>query len=125
MPDDQTYTMTPEQFMEAVRLAVTALNKRLMLMAFVAGLLSAAFIALPVVFFTAKANCNSVKTLAEADKLGFAEEKANNKSFVERSKDRLGLSESDFQKLILSGELRAQRKIDAATRVERRNCALI
>lgn len=127
--EPQTLTMTSDEFVRYVAMAADQVDrkrgKRTFIVGFVAGLLASSLIALPVVFFTAKANCNAIGSLAQTAEERFVEEKAANKLFLKQSKDRLGLSDAAFQKLIHDVQTRQQREIDATRRVAHRSCTLI
>jgi len=143
MPEDLT-PVQREAIAESVRDATGEAFKqnsiRSILLAVAVGLIAGCLIAIPVSkaisTHNAKVNCENISDLAGLgqkrvvkEAAAIEDQKKKNADFKAKSKDRLGLSEADFDKLIAEGEAKLATEVQEAKerqivyeRIKQHNC---
>jgi hypothetical protein len=122
----EVIAITPEQFEAGVAMAAQQVaqvhRRRLVLYGFLAGMLSTAIIALPTEYVVGRSNCDSITSLADAQEEGFTEGIKSRGLFLAQSKDRLGLSERQFQALLRRSDESQRKQLAAIQNVKRTDC---
>jgi hypothetical protein len=124
----------------ATEAVITVVEKRrpvwMLMVATAIGFLAACVIAIPTTIIldnqwhssevhNSETNCVLITEVAGALEKNFEEGIKSKDEFLKNSRDRLGLSQSQFQRLIESSEKSQRHQLDAVQGVARTDCAIV